>query len=92
MKVKIWAIVIVTSIALTPLTFYEQLGLTYIDNYIEGLLGEDQKSDNMFSNREPCMESNTASTKICPTINCHPALDKNGTYYEICKGDKNNGS
>ena len=91
MKVKIWAVIIATSIALTPLTFYEQLGLTYIDNYIEGLLGEDQKSDNMFSHRE-CRESNTASTRICPIINCHPALDENGVYYEICEGDKDNGS
>jgi len=64
MKAKIWAIVIVTSIALTPFTFYEQLGLTYIDNYIEDLLEEkiDSKSN--------CYNPNTSSTRICPIINC----------------------
>ena len=62
MKVKIWAVVIVTSIALTPFTFYEQLGLTYIDNYIEDLLEE---------KCEPkCINPNTSSTRICPIINC----------------------
>ena len=73
MKVKIWAVVIVTSIALTPFTFYEQLGLTYIDNYIEDLLEE---------KCEPkCINPNTSSTRICPdnNFNC---------MYKPCLGDE----